>query len=111
TPLTAEDVVGSTLTISAGFSGATGYQWQKNGTNLTGATTPTLTLNNLQLTDTATNGGYRLLAYNAAGTNSTRGCAVIVDPVPAAVGNVVTAFAYQTSDASAPNTFSPTWNT
>lgn len=111
TPLTAEDVVGSTLTISAGFSGATGYQWQKNGVNIPGATTPTLTLNNLQLTDTATNGGYALLGYNGAGTNSTRACAVIVNPVPAAVGNVVTAFAYQTSDASAPNTFSPTWDT
>ena len=111
TPLTAEDVVGSTLTMTGAFSGATGYQWQKNGTNILGATTPTLTLNNLQLTDTATNGGYALLAYNAAGTNSTRAGAVIVDPTPAAVNNVVTAFAYQTSDTSLPNTFTPTWGT
>jgi hypothetical protein len=111
TPLTAEDVVGSQLILTGAFSGATSYQWQKNGTNISGATTTTLTLNNLQLTDTATNGGYRLLGINAAGTNSTRGCSVIIDPVPAAVGNVVTAFAYQSSDAGAPNTFGPTWDT
>lgn len=111
TPLTAEDVVGSSLTLSGGFSGATGYQWQKDGTNVPGATTTTLTLTNLKLTDTATNGGYALLGYNAAGTNTTRACSVIVDPAPAAVGNVVTAFAYQTSDASPPNTFGATWDT
>src|SRR5665213_1779303 len=111
TPLTAEDVVGSSLTLTAAFSGATSYQWQKNGTNMSGQTTPTLTLTNLQLTDTATNGGYRLLGINAAGTNMSRGCSLIVDAAPAAVNNVVTAFAYQTSDASPPNTFGPTWDT
>jgi hypothetical protein len=37
-----------------------------------------------------------------------RACAVIIDPAPAAVGNVVTAFAYQSSDAGS---FSPTWDT
>src|SRR5437764_6958187 len=93
------------------FSGATGYQWQKNGANSPGATTTTLTLNNFVLTDTATNGGYALLAYNASGTNTTRGCAVIVDPAPAAVGNVIAAFAYQTSDPGLPNTFTPAWDT
>ena len=111
TPNTAEDVKGSSLIMSANFSGATSFQWQKNGTNIPGAIAPTLTLNNLQLSDTATNGGYRLLGINAAGTNSSRGCSVIVDPVPAATNNVVTAFAYQSSDAAAPNTFGPTWDT
>ena len=111
TPLTAEDVAGSSLIIMADFSSATSYQWQKNGTNIPGATTTTLTLNNLQVTDTATNGGYRLLAINAAGTNASRGCSVIIDSAPAAVGNVVTAFAYQTSDAGAANPFGPTWDT
>jgi len=32
------------------------------------ATTTTLTLSNLQLTDTATNGGYSLVASNASGS-------------------------------------------
>jgi hypothetical protein len=111
TPLTAEDVVGSQLTITGAFSDATSYQWQKNGTNLVGQTTPTLTLSNLQPGDTATNGGYRLLGINAAGTNTTRGCSVVVDPTPSATNNVITAFAFQTSDSSALNPFSPTWDT
>src|SRR5207237_152048 len=73
-----------------------------------GATAATLTLSNLQLSDTAANDGYRLVAANASGTTMSRACAVIVDPAPAALGNVVTAFAYQTSDAGS---FSPTWDT
>lgn len=108
TPLAADDVVGGTLLLSAGFSGATSYQWQKNGTNILGATTPTLILNNLQPSDTATNGGYSLLAANSSGTSSTRACAVTVNPVPAALGNVITEFAHQTSDAGS---FTPTWDT
>ena len=108
TPLTAADVVGSSLILNAAFSGATSYQWQKNGTNISGAISPTLTLSNLQLTDTATNGGYRLVAYNSSGSAATRGCSVIVNQTPATVGNVVTTFAYQTSDQVG---FAPTWST
>ena len=110
-PLTAEDVVGSKLTMTGAFSGATSYQWQKNGTNLVGQTSPTLTLSNLQPTDVATNGGYRLLGINVTGTNYTRGCTVVVDPAPVATNNVITAVAYQTSDASAANPFVSTWDT
>jgi hypothetical protein len=107
TPLNASDVVGSQVTLTAAFSGATGYQWQKNGTNILGATTPTLTLSNLQLTDTATNGGYRLVASNGAGSSSTRACALTVIPAPAAnANNVFIDMATQTSDAQ---TFGPTW--
>jgi hypothetical protein len=105
TPLTAEDVVGSQIILTAGFSGATSYQWLKNGTNLYGATTPTLTLNNLQLTNA---GAYSLVASNSGGTFAGRACTVTVDPAPAAVGNVVTAFAYQTDNE---NPFGPTWET
>jgi hypothetical protein len=107
-PATAEDVIGSSLILSASFSGATSYQWLKNGTNLPAATSPTLTLNNLQLSDTATNGGYELVAFNASGSNVSASCNVFVDPTPTSVGNVVTAFAYQTSAA---NGFGPTWDT
>jgi hypothetical protein len=108
TPLTADDVVGSSLTITAGFSGATGFQWQKNGTNISGATSPTLTLNNLQLSDTATNGGYSLIASNASGISITRACKVTVNPAPTPVGNRMVTIAHQTSDAGS---FSPTWDT
>lgn len=107
-PLTAEDVEGSSLILTANFTGATSFQWQKDGTNISGATSATLTLNNLQLTDTATNGGYRLTAANGAGTSVTRGCALIVRPAPTPVGNVAVAFANQTSDGG---TFTPTWDT
>jgi hypothetical protein len=107
-PVTAEDVAGSTLTLTANFSGATGLQWQRNGVNIPGATTATLTLSSLQASDTATNGGYRLTASNGAGTSVSRGCTVKVDPAPLAVNNIVTAFAYQTSDAGS---FTPTWDT
>ena len=107
-PSTAEDVVGSSLTLSASFSGATSYQWMKNGTNLPGATSPTLTLNNLQLTDAATNGGYKLVAFNTSGSNVSASCSVYVDPAPTAVGNVLAAFAYQTSPSDG---FTPTWDT
>ena len=107
-PTIAEDVVGSTLTLTASFSGADSYQWLKNGTNIPGATSPTLTLNNLQLSDMATNSGYSLVASNSSGTNVTSSCQVFVDPAPVAVSNIVTAVAYQLSTTAG---FTPTWDT
>jgi hypothetical protein len=108
TPTTAEDVQGSSLTLTASFVNATSYQWLKNGTNLSGATSSTLTLNNLQVTDTATNGGYSLVALSANGTNVSSACTVLIDPAPVAVSNVITGFAYQTSAGVG---FAPTWDT
>jgi hypothetical protein len=108
TPSTAEDVQGSSLTMMANFTGATSYQWLKDGTNVPGATSPTLTLNNLQFSDIATNIGYSLVAFNSAGSNVTATCKVYVDAVPVATNNVVAAFAYQTSPSDG---FSPTWDT
>ena len=105
TPSTAEDVVGSSVLLTASFSGATSYQWVKNGTNLPGATSTTLTLSNLRLTDAAT---YKLVAFNSAGSNVTASAAVYVDPVPTPVNNVITSVAYQTSPSDG---FSPTWDT
>jgi hypothetical protein len=107
TPGTAEDVVGSSVTLSAGFSGATSYQWLKDGTNLPAATNPTLTLANLKLTDLATNIGYRLVAFNGSGSNVSSACKVYVDPAPTAVSNIVTTVAYQTSLTAG---FGPTWD-
>jgi hypothetical protein len=105
TPLTAEDVVGSQLTLTAAFSSGTpvGYQWQQNGTNINGATSTTLTLIPLTLSDA---GNYVLVATNAGGSNTTSTCIVTIDPAPAATNNIVTAFAYQTSLSA---NFSPTW--
>ena len=103
TPADAEDVVGSSLTMTAAFSGATGYQWQENGTNIPGATNPTLTINSLQPSNVGT---YVLVASNPSGSVMTPGCTVIVDPVPAPVNNVVSSWAYQLSASAV---FSPTW--
>jgi hypothetical protein len=107
TPLTAEDVQGSSVTFVAGFSGADSVQWQKNGTNIPGANSMTLTLTNLHFSDTATNGGYSLTASNRAGIVSSGACPLIVDPAPAVAGNIVKAYAYQTGAGN----FSPTWDT
>ena len=107
-PTTAEDVQGSSVTLTASFSGATSYQWVKNGTNLPGATSSTLTLNNLQFSDTATNGGYYLAAFNGSGSNVTTACTLYVDPAPTPIGNITTSVAYQTDAAGG---FSPTWDT
>ena len=118
TPLTAEDVVGGSVILTASFNNATSVQWMKNGTTPvttgvvnvvnSGITTSTLTLNGLQLTDA---GSYSLVGSNGAGSSTSRGCTLKVDAAPTPVGNVVTAFAYQSSDAGAPNTFGPTWDT
>lgn len=52
---------------SAIGSPAPTYQWQKNGTPLTGATSPTLTLSTTTLADA---GRYTLTATNASGTST-----------------------------------------
>ena len=104
-PSTASDVVGGQIVLTAGFSGATTLQWKKNGTNVAGATTSTLTLNNVQTTDS---GAYSLVASNSVGGNSSSACAVTVNPAPTATNNIITAIATQTSVAEV---FTPTWNT
>jgi len=104
TPSAASDVVGGQLILSAGFSGQTSLQWKKNGTNIAGATLSTLTLNNLQLTDS---GNYSLVASNAVGTTSSGACAVTVNPLPNATNNIIQAIATQTSAAEV---FTPTWD-
>jgi hypothetical protein len=104
-PNTAADVAGSQLILTASFSGATTLQWQKDGTNVAGANTSTLILNNLQLTDT---GAYALVASNSAGANQSSACSVTVNPLPTAVSNAVVAVAAQTSLGLS---FTPTWDT
>lgn len=104
-PDTASDVVGGQLILTASFTGADSVQWKKNGINVAGATSATLTLNNLQLSDT---GAYSLVASNAIGTTASGTCAVTVNPAPAATNNVLTAIATQTS---IDEVFTPTWDT
>jgi uncharacterized delta-60 repeat protein len=61
--------MGNTVTFSAGVIGTTPitYQWLKNGAPLTGATLPTVTLANVQASDTA---NYTLVASNSFGSTT-----------------------------------------
>ena len=110
-PATAADVVGSQVTFTAGMSGVAPltYQWQKISggvtNNIVGATNTTLTLSNLQLTDTAS---YQLVASNANGVAVSMPSSLAVSSVPSAVNNVVTDMAAQTG-ASPGSSFTPTW--
>jgi uncharacterized repeat protein (TIGR01451 family) len=63
-PLGATVVTGSTagFTVSAASTLPLAYQWQRNGENLDGATSPSLSLPNVELTNS---GSYRVLITNA----------------------------------------------
>jgi len=110
-PVTAADVVGSQATFTAAFTGVgpVFYQWKKISggvtNNVAGATNATLTLSNLQLTNTAS---YFLQASNAYGLAISSPGTLTVNSVPAAVNNVVTSMAAQTGFGGN-TTFLPTW--
>ncbi len=114
-PIIARTVAGDHITLTASFNGADAYQWQKDGTNISdgpnvsGATTTTLTLSNLQPSDTATNSGYRLAGINSSGTAFSTACALTVNPVSPATNNVVVSVAGQIYLHQA--TFTPDWTT
>ncbi|MEK7954169.1 beta strand repeat-containing protein [Luteolibacter soli] len=110
-PATAADVVGGQVTFSASITGATPltYQWQKvvSGvpSDIAGANTPTLTLSNLQTSDTAS---YRLKATNSSGTATSNASTLTVTAAPAPVNNVIAAMAAQTG-LGGNTTFTPSW--
>ena len=69
-PQTQSTAATSNVTFSVTASGGTGltYQWQFNGTNIIGATSPTFSLANIS----ATNGGaYRVVVSNDTGGTTT----------------------------------------
>ena len=117
-PFTAANVVGDQVVFTAVFSNAPAatYQWQKisaGATNdIANATNTTLTLNNLQTTNTAS---YRLKAVNAtnsAGVSYSTPSPLTVSSVPSAVNNVITRLAAQTGFGPASVvgiSFTPTW--
>jgi len=111
-PVTAADVVGSQVTFTAAFTAASplAYQWQKIieaiTNNIAGATNPTLTLTNLQLSDTAS---YQLRATNGHGVAVSSRSSLAVSSVPVPVNNVITACAAQTGFGGSANDFYTTW--
>ncbi|HEY4414981.1 MAG TPA: DUF642 domain-containing protein, partial [Verrucomicrobiae bacterium] len=110
-PVTAADVVGSQVTFTAGFMAGSplAYQWQKITGGVTntipGATSPILTLTNLQLTDTAS---YQLRASNSFGVAFSSASSLTVNSVPAPVNNVIVAYASQTGFSTGA-ALTPTW--
>jgi sugar lactone lactonase YvrE len=75
-----------TFTASGASDVPLAFQWRKNGTNIAGATTNTLALNNVQPADA---GSYTLVITNAAGAITSNAAALVVDGVGA--GSVYTA--------------------
>ena len=76
-PASQNVVVGSTAVFVATVSGTPpfSYQWRRNGTNIAGANTPSLTLNSV----TAANAGnYSLVVTNRAGTVTTEAATLVV---------------------------------
>jgi len=111
TPVTAADVVGGQVTFTSALGGNfQTYQWRviRGGVtnNIPGATNATLTLSNLQLTNTAS---YQLWASNAFGVSVGNPSTLTVSSVPAAVNNIVTSFAAQTGLGYG-FVFAPTWS-
>ncbi|QJE96916.1 DUF642 domain-containing protein [Luteolibacter luteus] len=110
-PATATDVVGGQVSFTASVVGAAplSYQWQKvvGGvpSNISGATSPMLTLSNLQTSDAAS---YQLRVTNAQGNVTTAAAKLTVNNVPAAVNNVITSLAAQTG-LGGNTTFEPSW--
>ena len=75
-------IAGLTATFSVAATGIPepAYQWLKNGTNLDGATSSTLSLTNVQEADA---GIYTVLVSNVAGTTASSGAALeVVKPAP-----------------------------
>lgn len=76
--------LGDTVTLTAAASGATRYQWRKNGANIDDATNATYIIPDIQFDD---GGSYTVVAANDAGAVSSDIATVIVTPpvlIPAA---------------------------
>ncbi len=76
-PLSLPAFVGASVNFTAGANSPTAltYQWQKDGINLSGATTPSLSLSNVQL---ANAGNYALVATNTAGSATSNFARLVV---------------------------------
>jgi formylglycine-generating enzyme required for sulfatase activity len=63
--------------VTATGTGPLGYQWQRNGVNVAGAITATLTINGAQTADA---GEYRVVVSNAAGDVTSAAAMLTVNP-------------------------------
>lgn len=81
-------IVGSSVTFSVSVSGSApfSYQWLKNGATISSATSSSLTLNPVQLSDAGT---YSVTVSGPGGTITSAGAVLVVNP-PAATLPVIT---------------------
>lgn len=63
--MNAGESVSGAFTVAAGGDNISGYQWLHNGTNISGATTPSLDLNNVQVSDA---GNYTVIVTGSLGS-------------------------------------------
>lgn len=70
--------------VTAGGTGSLTYQWRRNGANLPGATSPTLTLANVQPADA---GVYTVAVTNANGTTLSAGAILGLDSAAKIAGS------------------------
>ncbi len=86
-PQTVTVAAGSTAALNVEATGAgLSYQWRKDGTNLSGATTPALLLGNVQ---TANAGIYSVVVSNPAGSASSANAALGVIPAAGPPARIV----------------------
>lgn len=72
--------VGANVTFTSAASGSPTYQWRKNGNSITGATSASLSLTNVQVTDAGT---YTVVATNAGGSTTSAAATLTVNALPA----------------------------
>jgi endonuclease/exonuclease/phosphatase family metal-dependent hydrolase len=83
-PQSQTNAVGATITFSVGVggSGTIAYQWQRNGTNMDGATANPLVLVNAQLTN---NGNYSVIITNLYGSIASSNAVLLLTNAPPAI--------------------------
>jgi len=114
-PVSQTVTAGGSVTFTSGASGspAPTYQWTKGGANVAGATSASLTLNNVQAGDA---GNYALVATNSAGTATSSAATLTVQAAAVApsittqpVSQTVTAGGSVTFTSGASGTPAPTY--
>ncbi len=76
---------GGTAVFSVSATDATGYQWQRNGVNIAGATSATFTLPNIQ---SANAGNYTCIITNTDGLSTSAPAALTVAPTVSRLSNL-----------------------
>ena len=73
----------ATFTVTATGNPSPTYQWRKDGANISGATSSSLTISNAQVSSA---GSYSVVVTNAAGSATSDGATLTIQPPPAAPG-------------------------